>query len=89
MLKLPGVLAYGSSSPDPMANAEILALHVIADRLENGEIEPDSIQFSLPLSARAIGRQPMPRRFWQPYSPLDGELRRLWKTKSIHATIHL
>ena len=49
--ELPGVLAYGSSSADAMAKAEVLALRVIADRLENGESEPVSIQFSLPLSA--------------------------------------
>jgi predicted RNase H-like HicB family nuclease len=49
--ELPGVLAYGSSSADAMAKAEVLALRVIADRLENGESEPVSISFSLPLSA--------------------------------------
>ena len=49
--ELPGVLAYGSSSADAMAKAEVLALRVIADRLEKGESEPVSIQFSLPLSA--------------------------------------
>lgn len=49
--ELPGVLAYGTSSADAMAKAEVLALRVIADRLENGESEPISISFSLPLSA--------------------------------------
>ena len=49
--ELPGVLAYGSSFAAAMAKAEVLALLVIADRLENGESEPVSIQFSLPLSA--------------------------------------
>ena len=49
--QLPGVLAYGSTSADAMSKAEVLALRVIADRLENGESEPISIQFSLPLPA--------------------------------------
>ena len=49
--ELPGVLAYGSCSADAMAKAEVLALRVIADRLENGESEPVNIRFSLPLSA--------------------------------------
>ena len=49
--ELPGALAYGSSSADAMSKAEVLALRVIADQLENGEAEPISIQFSLPLSA--------------------------------------
>ncbi len=48
--ELPGVLAYGSSSADAMSKAEVLALRVIADKLENGESEPVSIRFSLPLS---------------------------------------
>jgi predicted RNase H-like HicB family nuclease len=49
--QLPGVLAYGRSSADAMSKAEVLPLRVIADRLENGETEPISIQFSLPLPA--------------------------------------
>jgi predicted RNase H-like HicB family nuclease len=48
--ELPGVLAYGNSSADAIAKAEVLALRVIADRLENAESEPVSIRFSLPLS---------------------------------------
>jgi hypothetical protein len=34
-----------------MAKAEVLALRVIADQLENGESQPISISVSLPLSA--------------------------------------
>jgi predicted RNase H-like HicB family nuclease len=49
--ELPGVLAFGSSSADAMSKAEVLALRVMADRLENGESEPVSILFSPPLSA--------------------------------------
>lgn len=49
--ELPGVLAYGSCFADAMAKAEVLALRVIADRLENGESEPVNIRLSLPLSA--------------------------------------
>jgi predicted RNase H-like HicB family nuclease len=49
--ELPGVLSYGDSAADAMAKAEILALRVIADRLENGDSEPVSISLSLPISA--------------------------------------
>jgi predicted RNase H-like HicB family nuclease len=49
--ELPGVLSYGDSAADAMSKAEILALRVIADRLENSESEPVSISFSLPVSA--------------------------------------
>ena len=49
--ELPGVLSYGDSATEAMSKAEILALRVIADRLENGESEPFNINFSLPVTA--------------------------------------
>jgi predicted RNase H-like HicB family nuclease len=49
--ELPGVLSYGESALDAMAKAEVLALRVIADRLEHSESEPLSIRFSLPVLA--------------------------------------
>jgi predicted RNase H-like HicB family nuclease len=49
--ELPGVLTYGDSAADAMSKAEVLALRVIADRLENRESEPMSISFSLPFIA--------------------------------------
>ncbi|MBK8727828.1 MAG: type II toxin-antitoxin system HicB family antitoxin [Holophagaceae bacterium] len=35
--QLPGVMAYGSTAEEAMSKAEVLALRVIADRLEHGE----------------------------------------------------
>ena len=49
--ELPGVLAYGRSAAAAMAKAEVLALRVIAERIENGEGEAMNIRFSVPLSA--------------------------------------
>ena len=46
--ELPGVLAYGQTSAEAMAKAEVLALRVIADRLEHGEAKALSIQISMP-----------------------------------------
>jgi predicted RNase H-like HicB family nuclease len=40
VVALPGVLAYGVSRDDALAKAEILALRVLADRLEHGEAIP-------------------------------------------------
>ena len=37
---LPGVLAYGQSRDEALANVQALALRVIADRLEHGEQAP-------------------------------------------------
>ena len=49
--QLPGVLAYGSSANEAMARAEVLALRVLAERLEHGEAEPHEINISLPAAA--------------------------------------
>lgn len=46
--ELPGVLAYGQTPAEAMARAEVLALRVLADRLENGEVEPLDIRISVP-----------------------------------------
>ena len=35
--ELPGVLAYGQTRQQAVANAQVLALRVIADRIEHGE----------------------------------------------------
>jgi predicted RNase H-like HicB family nuclease len=38
VVDLPGVLAYGSTREAALAAAESLALRVLADRIENGEL---------------------------------------------------
>lgn len=49
--QLPGVLSYGKSADDAMARAEVLALRVLAERLEHGESRPVDISISLPAAA--------------------------------------
>ena len=39
--QLPGVMAYGTSRAESIARAEALALRVLADRLEHGEVTPE------------------------------------------------
>jgi predicted RNase H-like HicB family nuclease len=46
--QLPGVLAYGVTPDEASAQAEILALRVLAERLEYGEAKPVEIRISLP-----------------------------------------
>ena len=41
VVALPGVLAYGATREEAMARAEVLALRVLADRLEHGEAIPE------------------------------------------------
>ena len=45
--QLPGVLAYGSSADEAIAKAEILALRVLAERLEHSESRPQSISIAV------------------------------------------
>ena len=49
--QLPGVLAYGVSANEAMGKAQVLALRVIAERLENGEQTPVEIRISVPAAA--------------------------------------
>ena len=49
--ELPGVLAYGSSADAAMARAQVLALRVLAERLEHGETGPIDIRISIPAAA--------------------------------------
>ena len=45
--ELPGVLAYGATANEAMANAEILALRVLAERLEHNETGPQPISIAI------------------------------------------
>jgi predicted RNase H-like HicB family nuclease len=38
---LPGALAYGSTKSEAIARVQALALRVMADRLEHGELSPE------------------------------------------------
>ena len=49
--ELPGVLAYGASSEEAMAKAEVLALRALAEQLEHGEARALNIRISLPVAA--------------------------------------
>jgi predicted RNase H-like HicB family nuclease len=49
--KLSGVFSYGDSAADAMSKTKILSLCVIAERLENSESEPVSVNFSLTVNA--------------------------------------
>ena len=46
VLELPGVLAYGQTSDQARARAQALALRVVAEQLEHGEIASDSLDVS-------------------------------------------
>ncbi|KAB2963976.1 MAG: type II toxin-antitoxin system HicB family antitoxin [Thermoanaerobaculia bacterium] len=46
--ELPGVLVYGSTADEAMARAEVLALRVLAEQIEQGEARPQPIRFVVP-----------------------------------------
>ena len=45
--ELSGVLAYGTTRDEAMARAEVLALRVLAEQLENGEARPVELSISV------------------------------------------
>ncbi len=45
--ELPGVLAYGATADEAMAKAEVLALRVLAERLEYNEAKPQPISIGI------------------------------------------
>ncbi|MEO5558096.1 MAG: type II toxin-antitoxin system HicB family antitoxin [Dokdonella sp.] len=49
--ELPGVLAYGISADDATAKAEVLALRVLAERLEHNETRAINISISITQAA--------------------------------------
>ena len=46
--ELPGVLAYGSSADEAMTKAEVLALRVLAEQIEQSETRPQAVHFLVP-----------------------------------------
>ncbi len=46
VLEIPGVLAYGQTTEEAIAKAQALALRVLADRLEHGEVAPFRVSIS-------------------------------------------
>ena len=45
--KLPGVMKYGRSRAEALRNVQALALRVLADRIEEGELKQASISFAV------------------------------------------
>lgn len=51
VLELPGCLVYGATEKEAVSKVMALALHVIADEIEHGEIEPDAAARSFEIAA--------------------------------------
>ncbi len=48
---LPGVMVYGKTRDDALRTVEALALRVLADRLEHGEIDSEPVSLSFLVAA--------------------------------------
>jgi predicted RNase H-like HicB family nuclease len=45
-VELPGVMAYGPTREEAISNTEKLAIEVIADQIEHGELPPSALNVS-------------------------------------------
>ena len=46
VVEIPGVMAYGSTPDEAIARVQALALRVLAERIERGEVEPEYVNVS-------------------------------------------
>ena len=46
VIGLPGVLVYGQTQEEAVARVQALALRVLADKLEHGEVAPELVSVS-------------------------------------------
>ncbi len=51
VVDLPGVMVYGATREAALATAEALALRVLADKLEHGEVPPEPVDVSFAVAA--------------------------------------
>ena len=51
VLELPGVMAYGDAASAALSKVQVLALRVIAERIENNELTPGTILITVPAAA--------------------------------------
>ena len=50
VMELPGVIVYGQTRDDAIQRAEVVALRLVADRLEHGEAVPEMAKMFTVLS---------------------------------------
>ncbi len=51
VVDLPGVMVYGVTREEALAAAQALALRVLADKLEHGEVPPEPVAVSFAVAA--------------------------------------
>ncbi len=53
-LELPGVMAYGPTREQAIANTERIAIEVIVDRIEHGELPAESLNVSFQVLSEQV-----------------------------------
>jgi len=56
-LELPGVMTYRRTREEAISNTERLAIEVIADRIEHGELPPEALNVSLKMRSELLARE--------------------------------
>lgn len=46
VMEIPGALVYGDTAQDAIAKVQALALRILADRIEHGEVGPEFVDMS-------------------------------------------
>jgi predicted RNase H-like HicB family nuclease len=58
-LELPGVMCYGATCEEAISKTEELAIEVIADRIEHGELPPSALSVSFQVPSEQVGLDPV------------------------------
>ena len=53
-LELPGVISYGATREEAISKAEKLAIEVIADRIQHGELPPSALNVSFSILSEQL-----------------------------------
>jgi len=72
--QIPGAMAYGSTREEAIARVEALALRVLAERIEQGELSPEIAQVFSVAAAWVSGGRSRRAESWLPWWRLAGAL---------------
>ena len=50
VVEIPGALVYGDTRQDAIARVQVLALRVLAERIEHGEVNPEMVNVSFSMA---------------------------------------
>ena len=62
IVELPGVLVYGDSQEEAISKVQVLALRVLADQIEQGELPENHLNLSF-VALWVNGQPPKPNKF--------------------------